>query len=132
MPDLPERLRDDLTAAMRERDRDAVRVLRTVLSAIANAEAQPDLDQTPMSLRSDGAIAGAADGVGAADVPRRELDARELRAIIEGERDERLASAGELVAHGALDAAAVLRVEAALLDRYLARGADATTGEGDR
>src|SRR5690606_5767223 len=36
-----ERLRADLTAAMRERDRVAIRVLRTTIAAIANAEAPP-------------------------------------------------------------------------------------------
>ena len=117
--DLPGRLRQDLTAAMRERQRDSVRVLRTVLSAIANAEAQPDTDETPMSSRSSGPIAGAADGLGAAEVARRELDAAEIRAIVQAERDERLTAGEEMAARGALDAADVLRAEAALLDRYL-------------
>ena len=93
-----------------------------MLSAIANAEAQPDLDATPMSLRSSGVIAGAADGVGAAEVARRILDPRGERGIVKSERDERLASADELASRGALDAAGALGAEAALLDRYLNRG----------
>ena len=104
---------------MRERDRELTRVLRTVLSAIGNAEAQPDLDETPMSLRSVGVIAGAVEGVAAAEMVRRELDAREVRAIVEAERDERLTSADDLAGRGAAEAAGVLRTEAALLDRYL-------------
>ena len=94
-------------------------MLRTVLAAIANAEAQPDVDETPMSLRWDGVIAGAADGVAAADVARRDLDAHEVRAIVAAERHERLASADDLTTRGALDAAEALRLEAAFLDRYL-------------
>ena len=58
MSDLHKRLRADLTDALRARDRESVRVLRTVLAAIANAEAQPAADLTPMSLRSEGVIAG--------------------------------------------------------------------------
>ena len=116
--DLSDRLRADLTAGMRERDRERVRVLRTVLSAIANAEAQPDLDATPTSLRSEGPIAGATDGL-SADVARRELDETQIRAVVAAERDERLASADDLESRGAGEAAGVLRAEAALLDGYL-------------
>jgi uncharacterized protein len=119
VPDLPSQLRDDLTAALRARDRDSVRVLRTVLSAIANAEAQPEPDATPAGLRSEGAIAGAADGVAAAEVARRDLDAQAVRAIVEAERDERLAAADELAARGAHASAGALRDEATLLERYL-------------
>jgi uncharacterized protein YqeY len=116
---LQNRLRDDLTAAMRARDRDTARVLRTLLSAIANAEAQPQPDQTPAGLRSDGVIAGAADGLGAAEVARRELAEQEIRAIVAAERDERLAAATDLAARGAPGPADALRTEASLLDRYL-------------
>lgn len=119
MSDLPRQLRADLTTAQRARDRDQVRVLRTVLSAIANAEAQPNLDQPPMSLQSDGPFAGAAQGLGAADVDRRELDAGQLRAVIEAEQAELLTAANDLITHGAVDAADALRADAAFLDRYL-------------
>lgn len=40
MLDLVERLRADLTTAMRARDTETVRVLRVVLGALANAEAR--------------------------------------------------------------------------------------------
>lgn len=119
MPDLGSRLRDDLTAALRARDRATVRVLRTVLAAIANAEAPPDLDETPLSVRSTGPIAGAAQGLAASEVPRRELQPHEVRAIVAAERDERLGAAEDLATRGALDAADGLRAEAALLERYL-------------
>ncbi|WP_243057080.1 GatB/YqeY domain-containing protein [Nocardioides sp. SR21] len=119
MPDLQARLREDLTTALRARDRVTAGVLRTALSAIANAEAQPAPADTPVSLRTEGVIAGAATGLGAADVARRELTAADVRTIVAGERDERLASAADLDARGAAEAAAALRTEAALLDQYL-------------
>jgi uncharacterized protein YqeY len=117
--DLHQLLRDDLSAALRARDRDTVRVLRTVLSAVANAEAQPDHDATPLSLRSEGVIAGAADGVAAAEVARRDLGEQEVRAVVQAERAERLAAADDLAARGAVDAAEALRAEATLLERYV-------------
>ncbi|GAA4368250.1 hypothetical protein [Nocardioides caricicola] len=119
MSNVEARVREDLAAALRARDKDTARVLRTVLSAIANAEAQPDVDDTPLSLRSEGAIAGAVSGLGAADVARRELDPDAVRAVVAGERDERLTAADDLDARGAGDAAGALRAEAALLERYL-------------
>ena len=119
MSDLHKRLRADLTDALRARDRESVRVLRTVLAAIANAEAQPAADLTAMSLRSEGVIAGAVDGVAAAEVARRDLDTAAVRAIVQAERDERVTSAEDLAGRGAAAAAAALRAEAAFLDRYV-------------
>jgi uncharacterized protein len=119
MQDLHVRLHDDLTAALRARDGRTVRVLRTVLSAIANAEARTDVEQTPTSRRSAGGIAGAAAGIGAADVDRRTLTAQDLVAIVAAERDERLAAADEMAGRGAPEAAEDLRAEAALLAHYL-------------
>lgn len=119
MPDLPARLRSDLTAAMRDRDRDAARVLRTVLSAIANAEAQPRTDEPMLRLESESRIAGAVEGVGAAEVARRELTEDDVLNLVRAERDERLASAQTLDANGAGEQAEVLRAEARLLERYL-------------
>ena len=83
-------------------------MLRTVLSAIANAEAQPDVDRTPTSLRSEGAIVG----------PRRRARNTPQRATL-AERDERLAAADDLAMRDVLEAADELRAEAALLDHYL-------------
>lgn len=115
MTDLTETLRADLTAALRQRDRDAVRVLRTTLAAIANAEAQPA--DTVAAPAGDGPIAGAASGLGAAEVDRRELTAADVADIVAGQRAERLEAVARIVAAGG-DAAA-LRAEAAVLDRYL-------------
>jgi hypothetical protein len=94
-------------------------VLRTVLSAVANAEAAPHADETPPSSRSAGGIAGAADGLAATEVARRELDEQTVRAIVEAERAELLAAADDLAGRGALDAAGALRADATYLQRYL-------------
>ncbi len=118
MSDLHQRLRHDLTAALRERDRELARVLRTVLSAIANAEAQPH-EPTTAPL-TEGVIAGAARGLGASEVARRELAAHDVVAIVRSERDEWVESAEVLASRGAPEAAVALRADAAVLDRYLA------------
>jgi uncharacterized protein YqeY len=112
-------LREDLTAALRDRDRERIRVLRTALAAIANAEAQPAGADRPMRARPASVIAGAVEGLAATEVARRHLDADEIVAILVAERDERLATAEELDACGACDAADSLRSEAAVLEPYL-------------
>src|SRR3954469_23177783 len=104
---------------MRAQHRDVARVLRTVLAAIANAEAPPGADDDPVSRRSDGPIAGAVSGLAASEVPRRELTDDDVLAIVRGELDERLAALDQLAAAGATDGAAVLRAEVALLEQYL-------------
>lgn len=117
--ELTSRLRADLTVARRERDESTARVLRTVLAAIANAEAQPVDDSTPASKATSSRIAGAADGLHAAEVDRRELSEVDVRAVVTAERDERLSAAEHLAESGADDAARTLRDEAGLLERYL-------------
>ena len=119
MSDLHTRLRDDLKAAMRDRDRDAVRVLRTVLAAIDNAGAQPHPEAPYSTVPASSTVAKAAHGLGAAEVDRRELDTHQVRGTVEAERDERLSAAHDLAARGAHDAATTLRAEAELLQRYL-------------
>lgn len=114
--DLTARLRDDLGAALRNRDLPAVKQLRTVLSSIANAEAVPVADHTHEI--GDGPIAGAVTGLGAAEAKRRALTDDDVRAIVAGERDELLAAA-ELVAAQAPERAQDLRTAAELLTSYL-------------
>ncbi|WP_377322501.1 hypothetical protein ACFJIY_23945 [Pimelobacter simplex] len=103
MSDLADRLRADLTTALRARDRTRASVLRTVLGAIANAEAVPVPQAAPPL--AEGVIAGAVVGLGAAEAPRRELREDDVRAIVVAERDD-------LLAHG-------MTAEAALLAEYL-------------
>ena len=69
----------------------------------ANAEAQPDVEQSPTSLGADGVIAGAA------EVARRELDADDVHAIVLAERDARVAAADDLGTKSASSAADQLR-----------------------
>ena len=92
-------------------------MLRTVLAAVANAEAQP-AGHAPVPTTS-GRIAGAADGLHAAEVDRRELNEDEVRAVVIEERDERLRAAEHLGERGIDEAAEALRREAGLLERYL-------------
>lgn len=96
MHELVARLRSDLTAAMKARDTSTVGVLRVVLAAIANAEAQPAGDGGPASLTVSGRIAGAASGLGAAEAERRELTLAQAQEIIRAEIAERPAEAGFL------------------------------------
>jgi uncharacterized protein len=71
-----ERLRSDLTLAMRDRDDARTRVLRSALAAIDNAGAVE-------------APAGTAGTIGYSDVPRRKLDPSTIRAVLEAEISER-------------------------------------------
>ncbi|GGR59519.1 uncharacterized protein YqeY [Nocardioides luteus] len=116
MTDLQARLRADLLAARKARDTTATSVLRSTLSAIANAEALPVAEE---GLSADGPIAGAASGVGATEAARRDLTDDDVRAVISGEQTERLAAATALDSHGAAEKATQLRAEADLLAAYL-------------
>lgn len=101
-------LRTRLTAAMKQRDRVAAGALRSVLGAIDNAEAV-DTDAADVPLAAGEHVAGAAVGVGAAEVSRRTLTVEEIRQIVEQEiEDRRLAvpqyqGAGERAAQRAAD-----------------------------
>lgn len=118
-------LRDDLTAALKARDRVAVSALRSALAAIDNAEAVP-VDQ-PGDSTGNGTgnvtgnehIAGAAVGLGAAEAARRHLTDADLRSIVENEVLERSRAAEEYERLGRDDTAGRLRAEAEVLSRYL-------------
>ena len=112
-------MRRDLSEALRSKDRAVARVLRDALSAIANAEAQPDLDETLTRQRSEGAIAGAVTGLAASEVARRTLDDQDIRNILEAELAEFLAAVDQFEAQGAKDQVERLRADAAILRRYL-------------
>ena len=73
-------LRSRLTAAMRERDRAAVSVLRTAVAAIENAEAVPTDEGTAVTTSAD--VAGAAVGLGVTEGERRRLDDAAERSIV--------------------------------------------------
>ena len=117
MTDLQDRLRADLMTARKARDTAATSVLRSTLAAIANAEAQPAEDGTPPM---EGPIAGAAAGVGATDVARRELSDGDVEQVVRDQLSELVTAAELLEANGRPDDAAGLRRQAALLNELLA------------
>lgn len=114
-------LRDDLRRAMRERDRPAVRAIRSTLGAIANAEAVPAPERLDDPLGSVGL---------SVDVPRRELSADDVRAIVLAEVRERRTAIADYERHGRTERADELRAELRALDRYV-DGDDTETGRDD-
>jgi len=113
MTPIDDRLRVALKDAMRARDRAAVDALRTVLGAMDNATAMPAVNRDTSS--GDGPIAGAAAGVGATEVARRELAVDDVEAIVRTEIAARRDQADEFDRLGQTEAAERLRAEAAVL-----------------
>ena len=116
-------MRRDLTTAMKARDKPAIAALRSTLAAIDNAEAV-DAAAGGMHPAGEGAIAGAALGVGAAEVERRALTAAEPEAIVRREVAERQRAADAYERAGQAPHAERLRAEAERLNAYLDAGAD--------
>ena len=110
-------LRDRMRAAMRERDRDGVAALRSVLAGLDNAEAVPV--QRPGQHAGSEHVAGAAVG-GSTEAPRRELSDAEEVDLVRAHVEEMQAAAREYDALGAAERAAVLRRTAGIVGRVLA------------
>jgi uncharacterized protein len=113
------RLRADLTAALKARDRVAVAALRSALAAIENAEAVP----APAAAGPAGGsahVAGAVAGVGAGDRPRRVLTDAEIGRILRHQLEELEHAAAAYERMGRGEDAAALRSEAAVLRGYAA------------
>ncbi|MFI5499007.1 GatB/YqeY domain-containing protein [Nocardia asteroides] len=110
---LRERLRAALKPAMKARDRSAVAALRSVLGAIDNAEA---IDASAVKA---GALEDSAVGLGAAEVPRRELSEADITAIVHREIDERRSAAAEYGRLGATERRDSLTAEADTLAALL-------------
>jgi uncharacterized protein YqeY len=108
---LKQRLRGDLKAAMQARAADEVRVLRTLIAALDNAEAVA-VEGKPDPFRKLGDPSG--------EVPRRELDVSDVEALLQLEVESRLSAAADYERHGRGDDAAKLRGEAELVGRYRA------------
>ena len=108
MSALHERMRTDLTAALRAKDRVTAAALRTALTAISNAEAIPVDHSTynPVIGRP-------------AEAPRRELTEAQIRAAVQGEVDERQHALTQYEHLGQDGHAEKLRAEMAVLRRYL-------------
>jgi uncharacterized protein YqeY len=106
MPDVRERLQADLRVAMRERDRTRVSVLRTAMAALANAEAIEARDVAVLK------------GLYAAEAERRQLSEDDVRAVLEGVRDDLLVAADEIRRLGRKADAERLREQAAIVEGY--------------
>ncbi len=105
---LKERLRADLKAALQARASDEVRLLRTLIAALDNAEAVPgEYNALPRAF-----------GDPSGEVTRRELDGSAVGALLVSEVEDRLAAAQDYERHGRPGEAARLRTEAALVARY--------------
>jgi uncharacterized protein YqeY len=113
---LRERLRDGLRGAMKRRDKAATAAFRTALGVIDNAEAA-DVSHTPAA--EAGTIAGGVAGLGAGEVPRRELADDELVARLRDEVARWASTATDCERVGRTDDAARLRAEIAALQPFL-------------
>jgi uncharacterized protein len=114
-PSLRPRLRTALVAAMKERDRVAVTVLRSTLAAIDNAEA---VDATSAAGGSS-AIESSPVGIGVADVERRALSDEDIAQIVRAEMADREAAAADYDRAGRPERAEALRAEAQVLSSHL-------------
>jgi len=110
-------LRRDLTAAMKERDRDTASALRTALAAFDNAEAVtvPANGQVGAGAH----VAGASSGVGSTEAERRAITGDQAREILGGLIAEQAGEADRYDTLGQAAAAQRLRAQADVLRRYL-------------
>lgn len=112
-PSVRDRLKVELTAAMRSKDRAAVAALRSALGAIDNAEAVP---APPPPGPGETPIAGAVAGVGATEAARRRLTESDIAGIVEAEIADLRAGADDYDRLGRPDRAAELRAGADALE----------------
>jgi uncharacterized protein YqeY len=106
-------LRRALTTALKARDAVAVSALRSALAAIENAGAVDPVQAPPPGR---GPIAGAVEGLGAAEVERRPVD---VGAVVAAEVEQRRTAAREYAALGRADRAGRLQAEADVLAAHL-------------
>ena len=109
---LRKHLRSSLHRALKGGEPAAVAASRSALSAIDNAGA---VEPAPAQKHASGPIARSVLGVGAAEVPRRELTYDEVVDILRAEINERERAAAEYARLGRADQAARLRAEVAAL-----------------
>jgi uncharacterized protein len=121
MDELSARLRAALTPAMKARDRAAVTALRAALAAIDNAGAVAPTGEA--AALSEGPIAGAVHGLGAAEATRRALTDDDIAALVWAEVTEREDAATGYEQAGRDEPAQQLRDEATALRQILGDGA---------
>jgi uncharacterized protein YqeY len=100
---LTDRLKQSLTSALRQRDRESAAVLRTLIAAVEHAGAVP-----PEQVAPD-----------AGEVARREPDVEELDALLSAELDERTAATEQYRSLGRVEAAEHMEREAATIRAWL-------------
>jgi len=119
------RLRAALTAALGSGDRVAAAVVRSALAAVGNAEAvnlAVQGDHADLAMVPGEHFAGARAGLGAGDVPRKQLTAADITQIVLAEIDERQSAAGAYDRLGHGGQAERLRREADVLAAVLGPG----------
>jgi uncharacterized protein YqeY len=102
-----ERLRADLTRAMKGRDRTAVRALRSALAAISNAEAPP-IERVPEAVH----------GGPNEHAPLR-LSSSDIERILQAEVDDRRDTIAQIGPHGHTEQVQELQAEIGVLQAYL-------------
>jgi uncharacterized protein len=103
-----DQMRADLLAARKQRDKLTETALKRALAAFENAAAPPAQPVNMLGAER-----------GPIEVPRLELTSEDLARIIDAELAEAEAAAQQYEAGGRADAAAQLRAENAVLERYL-------------
>lgn len=103
---------------MRTGDRQTTGALRSVLAALENAEAVPQVADDSQTSTS-AYVAGAAAGLGAGDAPRRLLSPADERALIEREIADLRSSAAVLADAGQHERSSSLIQAAATLEEAL-------------
>lgn len=110
---LRERLRESLKDALSSRDTIAVSALRSVMSALDNAEA---VDESHAPGPSGAYVRL---GAGAGEVARRVLSAQDVVDVVHAEVEDRAAAAAEYERLGRADEASRLRAEASALESFM-------------
>jgi hypothetical protein len=110
------RLRDALRTAVKARDKVAMAALRSTLGLLDNADAA-DLADAP--AMEPGRVAGGVHGLGAGEVPRRELSEEQLVHIVREEIARWEALAADYERAGKTEHAARLHAEAAVITALL-------------
>jgi len=118
---LPERLSQALRDALRARDQAAIAALRSALAAISNAEAV-NAGEPRSAVSGSRHFAGAAAGLGAAEVARKELTEPAVRDMVRAEIADREVAAGQYRQGGHAERADRLQAEIAVLTKLLEPG----------